>query len=60
MIGGSVLGGALTRVAVGLPFLVAGLLNIASVVVALAFFAHLDRQRTVRAGVRAGELDVAT
>jgi len=60
MIGGAVLGGALTHVAAGLPFLVAGLLNIASVAVALAFFAHLDRQRTVGAGVRAGELDVAT
>jgi MFS family permease len=43
MMGGAVLGGALTRVAVGLPFLVAGLLNIASVAVAMAFFAHLDR-----------------
>ena len=60
MITGSLLGGALTRVAPGLPFLVAGLLNIASVAVAMAFFAHLDRQRTVGAGVRAGELDVAT
>ena len=60
MIVGSLLGGALTRVATGLPFLVAGLLNIASVVVAMAFFAHLDRQTTVAAGVRAGELDVAT
>ncbi len=45
MIGGALLGGALTRVAAGLPFLVAGLLNIASVAVAMAFFAHLDRQR---------------
>ncbi len=34
MIGGALLGGALTRVGAGLPFLVAGLLNIASVVVA--------------------------
>jgi MFS family permease len=57
MIGGSLLGGALTRVGAGLPFLVAGLLNIASVAIALAFFAHLDRLRRVGAGVRAGELD---
>ena len=59
MICGSVLGGALTHIAAGLPFLVAGLLNIASVAVALAFFAHLDRQGTAGAGVRVGELDVA-
>jgi hypothetical protein len=39
---------------------VAGLLNIASVAVAIAFFAHLDRVGTVGAGARAGELDVAT
>ncbi len=43
MIGGSVLGGGLTRVAPGLPFLVAGLLNSASLVLTLAFFAHLRR-----------------
>ena len=60
MIGGALLGGALTRVAAGLPFLVAGLLNIASVVVAMAFFAHLDRVGTAGSGLRAGELDAAT
>jgi MFS transporter, DHA1 family, multidrug resistance protein len=60
MITGSLLGGALTRVAPGLPFLTAALLNIGSVAVAMAFFAHLDRVRTAGAGVRAGELDVAT
>ena len=60
MIGGAMLGGALTRVATGLPFLVAGLLNIGSVVIAMAFFAHLDRVGTAGAGVRARKLDVGT
>lgn len=46
MIGGALLGGALTRVAPGLPFLVAGLLNGGSVVLVLAFFACLDRGGT--------------
>ncbi len=49
MMSGSLLGGALMRVAAGLPFLGAGLLNIASIVVALAFFAHLKREGTADA-----------
>ena len=44
MMGGSVLGGALMRVSAGLPFLAAGLLNSASLVVALAFFARVGRE----------------
>jgi MFS family permease len=43
MIGGSVLGGGLTRIAAGLPFLVVGLANVASLALTLAFFAHLRR-----------------
>ena len=43
MIGGSVLGGGLTRIAAGLPFLVVGLLNGVSIALTLAFFAHLRR-----------------
>ncbi len=46
MMCGSMLGGALMRIATGLPFLGAGLLNIASIAVALAFFAHLEREGT--------------
>jgi len=43
MIGGALLGGALTRLSPGLPFIVAGLLNIGSIVLLLAFFAHIGR-----------------
>ena len=43
MIGGALLGGALIRLAPGLPFLVAALLNIGSIVLVLAFFAYLGR-----------------
>jgi len=43
MIGGALLGGALTRLSPGLPFLVAGLLNIGSIVLVLAFFASIGR-----------------
>ena len=45
MISGAVLGGALTRTAPGLPFLVAGLLNGLSIVLALAFFTQIGRGR---------------
>ena len=44
MVCGSMLGGVLMRVAPGLPFLVAGLLNVGAVVLALAFFAHVKRR----------------
>jgi MFS family permease len=43
MISGALLGGALTRVAPGLPFLVVGLLNGLSIVLVLAFFARIGR-----------------
>jgi MFS family permease len=59
MIAGSLLGGALTRVAPGLPFLAAGLLNVGSVAVAMAFFARLDREGGAGPAVRAGEMDAA-
>jgi MFS family permease len=42
MIGGSVLGGVLARVAPGLPFLAAGVLNILSIGVTMAFFARVE------------------
>jgi MFS family permease len=44
MMGGAMLGGALTRVSPGLPFLVAGLLNSISIVLTLAFFVHVGRK----------------
>jgi len=44
MMSGSVLGGALTPISAGLPFLAAGLLNGISLVLAWAFFAHLGRE----------------
>lgn len=43
MIVGALLGGALTRLSPGLPFFVAGLLNIGSIVLVLAFFAYMGR-----------------
>lgn len=45
MIGGALLGGALTRVTPGLPFLVAGLLNGFSIVLTLAFFMQVQQSR---------------
>jgi len=45
MMSGALLGGALTRLAPGLPFLAAGLLNIASLAVAVRFFAHVVRDK---------------
>lgn len=59
MMGGAVLGGALTRISAGLPFLAAGLLNSVSLVVALAFFAHLGREGAARAEAHAKELEPA-
>ena len=44
MIGGALLGGALTRMTPGLPFLVGGLLNSLSIVLTLAFFAQVQRR----------------
>lgn len=41
MIGGSMLGGALTRLAAGLPFLVVGVINVGSLALTAAFFARL-------------------
>ena len=46
MIGGALLGGALTRMTPGLPFLVGGLLNGFSIVLTLAFFAQVQRSRS--------------
>ena len=43
MICGALLGGALTRLSPGLPFAIAGLLNIGSIGLVLAFFAYLGR-----------------
>jgi hypothetical protein len=40
------LGGALTRMTPGLPFLVGGLLNGFSIVLTLAFFAQVQRSRS--------------
>lgn len=45
MITGSLLGGALTHMQPGLPFLVAGLLNTLSIVLALAFFTQINQGR---------------
>jgi MFS family permease len=46
MIGGALLGGALTRMAPGLPFLVGGLLNGFSIVLTMVFFAQVQRSRS--------------
>lgn len=43
MIAGALLGGALTRLSPGLPFVVAGLLNVGSIVLVMAFFAYIGR-----------------
>jgi MFS family permease len=43
MISGSLLGGALLRVAPGLPFLLVALFNLFSIVLSLAFFARIER-----------------
>lgn len=43
MIAGALLGGALTRLSPGLPFVIAGLLNVGSIVLVLAFFAYIGR-----------------
>jgi len=55
MISGALLGGALTYMAPGLPFLAAGVLNILSIMLALAFFQHIGRgggaQHSVAAAV---------
>jgi len=56
MMGGSVLGGALMRISAGLPFLAAGLLNSASLVVALAFFARLGREGEAGAEAQHGKI----
>ena len=45
MIVGALLGGMLTRMTPGLPFLVAGLLNGFSIMLTLAFFTHVQRSR---------------
>lgn len=45
MIVGALLGGALTRVTPGLPFLVAGLLNGFSIVLTLVFFAQVQQNQ---------------
>jgi MFS family permease len=41
MIGGSLLGGALVRVGVGIPFLVGGLLNLGSIILVIRYLARL-------------------
>lgn len=55
MMSGALLGGVLTRLSPGLPFLAAGLLNIASLAVAVSFFAHLvgDKAAAGAAGAQA-------
>jgi DHA1 family multidrug resistance protein-like MFS transporter len=45
MIGGSMLGGALLEIAVGLPFAVVALLNIAAVALSVSFFRLIDLQK---------------
>ena len=47
MICGSMLGGALTRVGTGLPFLVAGLLLIPAIMLTLSFFQHLPNPKLI-------------
>jgi MFS family permease len=50
MIVGSMLGGALVRIAAGLPFITAALLNIASIALTMSFFRRTaDRSATPRA-----------
>lgn len=52
MISGALLGGALTRIAPGLPFLVVGLLNTLSIGLTVAFFRQLARRHdTQPAGI---------
>jgi MFS family permease len=55
MVAGATLGGALIRVATGLPFLVAALLNIGSVFLLLAFFARARAIAAERASVDPAE-----
>jgi MFS family permease len=45
MIGGSMLGGALLETAVGLPFAVVALLNIAAIALSVSFFRLVDLQK---------------
>lgn len=45
MIGGSMLGGALMEVALGLPFAVVGLLNVVAIVLSVPFFRLVDMQK---------------
>jgi DHA1 family multidrug resistance protein-like MFS transporter len=45
MIGGSMLGGALLEIAVGLPFAVVALLNIAAIALSVSFFRLIDLQK---------------
>jgi predicted MFS family arabinose efflux permease len=59
MMSGALLGGALTTVAPGLPFLAAGLLNIASLAAAVSFFAHLVRDKAVAGAAGAPVQDPA-
>jgi MFS family permease len=48
MIGGSMLGGALMDVALGLPFAIVGLLNVAAIVLSVSFFRLVDAQGETR------------
>jgi MFS family permease len=45
MIGGSMLGGALMEIALGLPFAIVGLLNVAAIVLSVSFFRLVDVQK---------------
>jgi MFS family permease len=45
MIGGSMLGGALMDVALGLPFAIVGLLNVAALILSVSFFRIVDLQK---------------
>ncbi|OIO96556.1 MAG: hypothetical protein AUK03_03820 [Anaerolineae bacterium CG2_30_64_16] len=45
MIGGSMLGGALMDVALGLPFAIVGLLNVAAIALSVSFFRLVDVQK---------------
>jgi len=46
MIAGSLLGGWLVRVGPGLPFVVAGMVNVASLVLVMAYYRRLQKIQT--------------
>lgn len=59
MISGAVLGGALTRFSVGLPFFAAGLLNSVAILLVLAFFRRLGSEGAAAEATVVQELETA-